>query len=192
MNNAISRLIEDLRDLETNLEANIKEQRAKFRYELRETKVIFERQVLEQHRKFKSSIGQYFSSARILSVLSAPFVYAMIIPFVLLDLSVSIYQAVCFRLWQLPRFKRSDYIIIDRHLLGYLNGIEKLNCIFCGYVNGVIAFTRDVSGRTEEYWCPIKHARSMQSPHRDYYNFLDYGDASAWRSLSDEQEKNDH
>ena len=34
---------------------------------------------------------------------SAPFIYAMIIPIVFLDLTVSVYQAICFRLWKIPR-----------------------------------------------------------------------------------------
>ena len=30
------------------------------------------------------------------------------------------------------RVRRSRYFVIDRHHLAYLNGIEKLNCVYCG------------------------------------------------------------
>ena len=46
---------------------------------------------------------------------------------------------------------RGQYIVIDRHRLKYLNAIEKLNCVYCGYGNGVIAYARDIAGRTEQY-----------------------------------------
>jgi hypothetical protein len=32
---------------------------------------------------------------------------------------------------------------IDRHRLGYLNVIEKANCVYCSYANGVVAYVRD-------------------------------------------------
>ena len=56
----------------------------------------------------------------------------------------------------LKKFPRSDFIAIDRHQLAYLNVIEKVNCAYCGYANGVAAYFREVAARTEEYWCPIK------------------------------------
>lgn len=83
-------------------------------------------------------------------------------PFVILDLGVSVYQAVCFTVWHMQRVRRADYVVIDRHRLPYLNLIEKLNCLYCSYANGVIAYTREVASRTEQYWCPIKHA--LQGP----------------------------
>ena len=34
--------------------------------------------------------------------------------------------------------------------------------------------------RTEQYWCPIKHARKILDAHPRYDTFLDYGDAIAY------------
>jgi hypothetical protein len=70
---------------------------------------------------------------------------------------------------------------MDRHRLAYLNGIEKLNCAYCTYANGLIAYVREVAGRTEQYWCPIRHARRIPAPHRRYAHFFEYGDAAAYR-----------
>jgi hypothetical protein len=77
--------------------------------------------------------------------------------------------------------KRADYFVIDRHLLSYLNAIEKLNCVYCGYGNGVIAYAREITARTEQFWCPIKHARKAAGTHDRADKFLEYGDANAWR-----------
>jgi hypothetical protein len=85
-------------------------------------------------------------------------------------------------------------MVIDRHRLVYLNTIEKLNCTYCGYGNGVIAYTHEVIARTEQYWCPIRHARRVRGAHERYPLFFDYGDAAAYqygraalrRSLKDE------
>jgi hypothetical protein len=75
-----------------------------------------------------------------------------------------------------PRVRRGDFVVIDRHRLGYLNTLEKINCAYCGYANGVIAYGREVASRTESYWCPIKHAQRWPGPHPRYAEFMDYGD----------------
>jgi len=109
-------------------------------------------------------------------VVSGPFVYGLLIALSLLDLSVCIYQAVAFRLWGLARVPRREHIILDRHRLPYLNPIQRVNCVYCGYANGVLSFAREVAARTEQYWCPIKHAAVPPAPHARYDAFLDYGD----------------
>jgi hypothetical protein len=111
-----------------------------------------------------------------------------------------IYQSVCFRAYGIARVKRSSYIVFDRQHLAYLNGIEKLNCLYCGYANGVFAFVREVAGRTEQYWCPIRHARRVHAPHTHYREFVDYGDGEGYhrrlpllrQELADEPESRDH
>lgn len=106
----------------------------------------------------------------------------MIIPMLLIDGWASLYQAICFRAYGIPRVRRSQYILFDRRHLAYLNWIEKLNCVYCGYANGVVAYVREISSRTEQYWCPIKHALRVSEPHQRYYAFLEYGDAEGYRA----------
>jgi hypothetical protein len=38
-----------------------------------------------------------------------------------------------------------------------------------------------VAARTEQYWCPIKHARRLKGAHARYPRFFDFGDAEAYR-----------
>jgi hypothetical protein len=113
--------------------------------------------------------------------LTAPVIYSLLLPLVMLDLWVTIYQSICFRVYGIAPVPRRQYFAIDRHKLAYLNGIEKVNCTFCSYANGVIAYVREVAARTEQYWCPIKHARVIPTPHPRYHVFVDYGDAHGYQ-----------
>ncbi len=76
---------------------------------------------------------------------------------------------------------RADYLVIDRQHLSYLNIIEKINCVYCGYGNGLIAYVREVFARTEQFWCPIKHAKRSMEVHPYEHNFIDYGDVYAYQ-----------
>lgn len=117
----------------------------------------------------------------LLSGLTTPLVYLQFIPFFALDLSVSLYQWLCFPVYGISRVARRPYFALDRHTLPYLSLLERANCAYCGYANGVIAYTREVTARTEAYWCPIKHRRRTRDPHRLYRRFLAFGDASGYR-----------
>ncbi|MEZ5996447.1 MAG: hypothetical protein R3C25_11940 [Hyphomonadaceae bacterium] len=196
MSGAVDEILEKIRGLELELEAEFAKRRAGFRYGLERGRIAFEREVARRHRELRTGLGRYFFGARPLVVLSAPLIYSLILPFVVLDIWVSLYQAVCFRVYGVPQVKRSGYIVMDRAGLAYLNAIEKLNCAYCSYVNGVIAYVREVGSRTEQYWCPIKHARRVLGAHARYAGFEEFGDGERYHeqlkrlraSLRDEPE----
>jgi hypothetical protein len=56
----------------------------------------------------------YLLHSRILVVLTSPLIYLIVIPFVLLDLFITTYQAICFPVYGNPKIARTDYIVIDR------------------------------------------------------------------------------
>jgi hypothetical protein len=105
----------------------------------------------------------------------------LIVPIAILDLWTSAYQWVCFPVFRVPLVRRSSYVVIDRYHLSYLNTIEKMNCLYCSYANGVFAYVREIAGRTEQYWCPIKHATRVRGAHGHYHAFVDFGDADGYR-----------
>jgi hypothetical protein len=150
-------------------------------YELRNGKVWFSKEIKREHRRLKTSLARYVLHSRFFAIVTAPFIYVCIIPFALTDLFVSVYQAVCFPVYGIPKAQRQDYIAIDRNKLRYLNALEGLNCMYCSYANGLLAYVVEIAGRTEQHWCPIKHARRIQHAHDRYSHFLPYGDASAYR-----------
>ncbi len=154
-------------------------------YELLNGKVWFSEDIKREHRKLKTSLARYVLHSRFFAILTAPFIYACFIPFVLTDLFVSVYQAVCFPVYGIPKARRKDFIAIDRNKLRYLNFLEGLNCMYCSYSNGMLAYVVEIAGRTERHWCPIKHARRIQNAHDRYSHFLPYGDAAAYREQLD-------
>jgi hypothetical protein len=127
-------------------------------------------------------INTFLREASVFNILSAPVIWTCLLPIFLLDVVMSLYQLICFPIYGIPKVRRSDYIIMDRSRINYLNLIEKVNCAYCSYFNGVIAFIQEVAGRTEQYWCPIKHARRISTIHSRYVKFLEYGDAEGYRN----------
>ncbi|HDZ61973.1 MAG TPA: hypothetical protein ENH40_02355 [Nitrospirae bacterium] len=120
-----------------------------------------------------------------MDLLVAPVIWFCIVPTVIMDLSATIYQLICFPVYNIPKVRRDDYIVIDRHALAYLNALEKFNCVYCGYVNGLIAYIQEIVARTEQYFCPIKHASAVGDIHSRYKNFLEYGDAEGYKKNMD-------
>jgi len=182
VNATIADLARRLRTLEDELEVQLALARADLQVRVEDGRIAFEQAVQRRHRAMKSRLLRYVFGARALIALTAPLIYALIVPFALLDLFVTIYQAVCFPVYGIAKVRRRDYLVFDRRYLGYLNLLEKLNCAYCSYANGVIAYVREIGARTEQYWCPIKHARRLAAAHPRYANFVDYGDADAWRN----------
>jgi hypothetical protein len=181
MNAKVDELLGRMRGLELELEAEMARQGAELRYGLEHGRAVFEEEILRRHRELKTRLWRYIAGAKPLVVLTAPVIYSLIVPLVLLDIFVSLYQAVCFPAYGLEKVKRSDYLIFDRGHLAYLNALEKLNCAYCSYANGLIAYVREIAARTEAYWCPIKHAKKALGAHEKYMSFVAFGDADAYR-----------
>ena len=121
------------------------------------------------------------TGASLLSWLVAPVIYSGFVPMLLLDLFLFLYQSICFPVYHITKAKRSEYVILDRGDLPYLNILEKFNCFYCGYANGLMSYGREVAGRTEQFFCPIKHARRIEAAHDHYTNFFEFGDAESYR-----------
>lgn len=180
MSNKITELFTKIRELQQELDNEMVRRREELSYSLHEKRVIFDKLVERQHLKYRAGLISYFFSSRLLVVLVSPVIYSMIIPLLLVDLFFTVYQQVCFPIYKIDTVKRADFLIFDRKQLSYLNLIEKLNCIYCSYGNGVLAYAVEIAARTEQYWCPIKHARKINHAHGHYQHFVDYGDAEAY------------
>lgn len=178
MSDRIADLRARLRRLEHELDAAIDEEQKRTE---RTVPAGFAGPVRDQHRGYRIGLLAYLWRASPVYLLVALATYLVIIPIALLDLLATLHQRVTFPICGIHLVRRADYVAIDRHKLGYLNAIEKLNCVYCGYSNGVIAYVREIASRTEQFWCPIKHAKLIRSPHRRYPDFLEYGDAQGYR-----------
>lgn len=186
MSQQIDDLLGRMEELQSEIEAEFAKQGADLRYGFERGRAVFEEEVLRRHRELQTRLWQYIRQAKPMVVITAPVIYSLIVPIVLLDLFVSVYQAACFPAYGLEKVQRRDYLIFDRGHLAYLNALEKFNCAYCSYANGVIAYAREIAGRTEAYWCPIKHARLTINAHANYRDFVPYGDAEAYRKRIEE------
>jgi hypothetical protein len=181
MRSDLENLIYRIKRLEQELLQELQKKQEEFYYTIDQKKVHFQREVKERHRLLVWKLRRYLLDASPFNLLTAPIIWVGLFPALFMDLFVTTFQAICFPIYQIPKVEREKFIIIDRHALAYLNIIEKTNCVYCGYFSGLIAYTQEVASRTEQYWCPIKHARRMQTIHNRYKYFFDYGDAEAYR-----------
>ncbi len=167
--------------LEKELRVEFRDVTNEFLYTVQEKKVRFSEEVRTAHREFAAKWSDYVYDSGVWVILTIPFIWMPLVPALMLDVATWLYQLMCFPVYGIPRVKRRDYIIMDRHTLKYLNFLEKINCYYCSYFNGLIGFVREVGARTEQYWCPIRHARPVKSVHSRYRHFFPYGDAEGYR-----------
>lgn len=186
MTDKVATLIQRIRALEDELEEEFARRRNAVRYQVKQGRIVFEQDVRRRHKLIQQKLSSYLAEARPLVVLTAPIIYSVIIPLVMLDVFLTIYQAICFPIYRLEKVLRADYITFDRKHLSYLNGLEKFNCIYCSYGNGLLAYAREIAARTEKHWCPIKHAKRMAGLHAHYSEFVEYGDAEAFHRTKTE------
>ena len=177
MQDHIRSLLAQMRVLEDEMAAALQEQEHKMFFEIRGKRIEFEHNVKQAHRRMKSTFLHWLVSYRPQNLVTGPIIYGMVVPLLLLDLALTLYQASCFPIYRIARVRRADYIVFDRQHLEYLNFIEKFHCTYCAYGSGLIAYATEIVARTEHYFCPIKHARKVLGTHLHYARFLEFGDA---------------
>jgi hypothetical protein len=182
MNDRIRQMLDQMASLEEELATALQEHETTLLYQIKGKRVEFEESVRQAHRRLKTGFFRWLVTNRPQNLITGPIIYGMIFPIALLDLFVSFYQATCFPIYGIAKVRRADYIVFDRQQLEYLNFIEKFHCTYCAYGNGLIAYVSEVVARTEEYFCPIKHARKLRAMHARYARFLDYGDAADYEA----------
>lgn len=175
-------LLDKIKCLESELIEELQKQEEEFSYEIRKRRVYFEKNVIIRHKEYVKRLFNYISDAPVKHIVSAPIIWMCLIPTLIIDVTISMYQVICFPIYGIPKVNRKDYIVYDRQYLHYLNLIEKINCAYCSYFNGLIGYIQEIAARTEQFWCPIKHARHIKALHSRYQKFINYGDAAIYRS----------
>lgn len=177
MNEKIRSLLNQITELEDELKTALHEQESSVLFKIKGRRIEFEQSIKQKHRKLKMGLFRWFVTNRPQNLLTGPIIYGMFIPLLVMDLMVSLYQLSCFPIYGVVRVKRSDYIVFDRQHLEYLNIIEKFHCTYCAYGAGLLAYMNEILARTEQYFCPIKHAQKVVGTHDRYTRFLEFGEA---------------
>ena len=144
----------------------------------------FSEETIKDHLLHRISSWRHLRSTPLAVVVTSPLIYVCVVPFLMLDLAVAAYQAVCFPIYGIPKVERENYLVFDRGRLAYLNTVEKVACVYCSYANGLLAYISEIAARTEQHFCPIKHARRTLQSHSRGSHMLPYGDARAYRAQS--------
>jgi len=190
MNDKIREIVEEIEAMKLKLAEEIAQQESHISYEIKNGYVTFEKEVLARQKENMKNLLTWFGEVPLLHFLAAPIIYGMILPAILFDVLLFVFQQVAFRIFKFTFIKRSDYMHFDHQYLGYLNPIEKLNCLYCSYFNGLMLYASAIAGRTELFFCPIKHAKKVLSQHNYYDEFLSYGDEEEYQKKLKELRKN--
>jgi hypothetical protein len=181
MNVKLEGLLDQVRQLEKEMIGEARKMETAFCYQIHEKKVQFTDTAKARHRVLRVGLPSYILHSRFLVLATSPLIWMCAIPIAFADLLGTIYQAICFPIYGIPKVRRSEYLAFDRHHLTYLNFLEKASCEYCAYVNGILGYFTEIAARTEQHWCPIKHAGCVKCEHSRYKKFIDYGDAETYR-----------
>jgi len=181
MNAKLEALLQEVRELEREMVGEARQKEAAYCYEVHARAVEFTAEAKARHRQHRLGLPAYILHSRFLVLATAPLIWLCALPIALADLIGTFYQAVCFPIYGIPKVRRRDYLDFDRRYLSYLNFLEKVNCEYCAYVNGILGYFTEIAARTEQHWCPIKHAGCVKCEHSRYKNFIEYGDAEGYR-----------
>ena len=186
MNDKLDVLLGQMRQLERDIVEETHRKGAEFSCLIRDRKAHFTEAAKARHKQLRLGYHRYLLHSRFLVVVTSPVIWMCAIPVFFCDVIAYVYQSICFPIYGIPKVRRSDYIAFDRHRLNYLNWAEKFNCEYCAYVNGILAYFTEIAARTEQHWCPIKHAGCSKCAHSRYRKFVDYGDAEGYRAHVEE------
>lgn len=189
MNDRIRDLLSQMNGLEEELRTAMHDQEHRMFFQIKGKRIEFEQSVKQAHRRLKTGFFRWLVTDRPQNLITGPIIYGMIFPLLVLDFFVSFYQFTCFPIYRVAKVRRADYIVFDRQHLAYLNFIEKFHCTYCAYGTGLVAYIGEIIARTEQYFCPIKHARKVLGTHAHYPGFLDYGDAADYAARLEEFRK---
>lgn len=117
--------------------------------------------------------GETLSSVSYLrGVFGALSTYICVVPLFLLDLFIWQFQIIYFGMMGIPRVKREEYVVIDRHRLSKLTIMQKFNCAYCDYANGFMAYGKAVANQMEVYSCAIKNEVpvSGKEHHKNFFS----------------------
>ena len=186
MDDRIQQILNQITALEDDLRTALNEQQTSIFFQIKGKRIEFEQSIKETHKRLKTNFFSWLVTYRPQNLVTGPIIYSMIIPLLITDFFVTFYQWTCFPIYGIKKVRRSNYIVYDRQQLNYLNFIEKFHCTYCAYGNGMIAYVSEVIARTEQYFCPIKHARKILGTHSRYARFLEYGDAENYEEKLEE------
>ena len=85
MEDGIARFVARIRELEDELEQEVRRRREQFKYRIEGKRITFEDAPRARHRKLKRGILQFLRESGFMEVITSPFIYSLIVPLALLE-----------------------------------------------------------------------------------------------------------
>src|SRR5688572_22939865 len=95
----VARIVARVREAKDDLAREVEEQQQRWHYRVRCGRVWFDKEVQRAHRRLRQSIPAYIRQGSVLSLVTAPAIYSLLLPLLLLDLWVWTYQWICFPIY---------------------------------------------------------------------------------------------
>lgn len=106
MKSTISRILQEIENKRKELAEEYERIKKKYNFEYIKWKITFSKEQKLENKKKKRSFWQTTKSTTFREYLSIPFIYSMMIPAVILDLFLFMYQQTAMRLYRIPLVKR--------------------------------------------------------------------------------------
>lgn len=108
-----------------------------------------------------------------LRVIAGTAIWMMVFPTILIHAALWAYQEIYFSIYDIPKMRFRDYLIMDRQKLSKLTWGQKLSCAFCAYTNATAAWFKAISNQTEVYSCAIKHSafKEGQEYQKEFFEY---------------------
>jgi hypothetical protein len=120
MTSQLAVLMEKMRSVEAEIEAELAKRQEALRFRFESDRIVFEEEAQRIHRAIKTRISRYLLDANPLIVLTAPVIYSVLIPILLLDIFVIAYEAICFN--RLMTGRRRAHLLQERFDLAQRRG----------------------------------------------------------------------
>lgn len=94
MTNRVQELVSRIHALELELEKELKHHARNLASDFDNKRIRYEQEVIVQQKRFKMGLFKYLWTADLRSYLSAPFIYSLIFPLIILDIFI-FFLSVC-------------------------------------------------------------------------------------------------
>src|SRR5882724_13146294 len=103
MNPKLDTLLDQVRQLEREMVTEARAMEADVCTKFHEQKIHFTAEAKTRDRHFRLGIPSYLLHSRFLVLLTSPVIWMCVIPIALADLVGTIYQAICFPIYGIPK-----------------------------------------------------------------------------------------
>ena len=124
MSRYVDRIVATIHEAEEALSEDVRDQQKRWQYDLHRGRVWFDKEVRHAHKQLKQGIPSFLRHGSVLNLLTTPIIYSLSLPFVLLDVWVSLYQWICFPIYGIDRVARAA-VLRDRPSQAWLSECDR-------------------------------------------------------------------